>query len=255
MNHKVTKLMRTWPDRARKVSSFVPERLCHALSQLTGGLRRIFLAAKEHKDRRETGSFLCVPCVLSRLIRLVAAWPRCALRHGWRALLLSAVIGAHFVALAQQPVLTEYQQKAAWLFNVLKSTDWPAEAVGNKTTPALVLGILGHDPFGNIIDAMTNKVVAGKPIVIKRYKSVQEVQDCHVMFISASQNSALPQILDHLKNSSVITVGETAEFTRLGGMINLSFGERYAFEFSKKAYQKSGLKIDSRFLAAGKSLP
>lgn len=175
-------------------------------------------------------------------------------RPRWGSFLLSAIMALHFLASAQQSELTEYQKKTLWLYNILKSTDWPASAPADKNASVLVLGILGHDPFGDFINALTNKVVAGKSISIKRYKSVQEVQNCHVLFISASENPALPRIFDQLKNSPVVTVGETAEFTRLGGMINLSFAER-PFEFSKNAYKKSGLKIDSRFLAMGKSVP
>lgn len=181
--------------------------------------------------------------------------PECLgrLQFSRRALLLLVLLALHFSALAQER--PEYEVKTLWLYNILKSTDWPAEAFANKNAPVLVLGVLGKDPFGNFINGLTNKIVAKKPIVIKRYKSVQEVQGCHVVFISASESSALPQIFEQLRNSPMVTVGETAEFTKFGGMINLSLVDPYKFEFSKKAWQKSGLKIDSRFLASGKSVP
>src|SRR5260370_31416836 len=44
--------------------------------------------------------------------------------------------------------LTEYELKAAFLFNFAKFVDWPPRAFPEASAP-LIFGIIGEDPFGS----------------------------------------------------------------------------------------------------------
>ena len=47
--------------------------------------------------------------------------------------------------------VSEYDVKAAFLLNIAKYADWPPQAHTGPGSP-IVLGILGEDPFGPILD-------------------------------------------------------------------------------------------------------
>src|SRR3990172_10053935 len=51
---------------------------------------------------------------------------------------------------------SEYQVKAAILFNFAKFVEWPDAAFPDPATP-IIIGVLGEDPFGSALDAAKNK--------------------------------------------------------------------------------------------------
>jgi hypothetical protein len=54
---------------------------------------------------------------------------------------------------------SEYEIKAAYLFNFAKFVEWPAGTFDSNTSPILI-GILGEDPFGDSL----NRTIEGKSI-------------------------------------------------------------------------------------------
>jgi len=145
------------------------------------------------------------------------------------------------------------------VFKFFEMTDWPQDAT--NTSAPYVLGILGEDPFGEDLlnkfaQQKVNKGPVTRPVSIKRCSSTEEAKECHVVFISASEKERLAEILGALQDSSVLTIGETDGFARLGGIIGLTLGRdrEKLFEVNKNSYKRSKLKIDSKVLACGKVL-
>jgi len=145
-------------------------------------------------------------------------------------------------------VSREYQIKAAFLYNFAKFVDWPDEAFPNEQA-SLDFGVLGADPFAASLDSLSGKIAKGRTLEIKRLKTAEEARMCHILFISASETNRLAQILETLKGSSVLTVGEAGRFTQLGGIIKFKTVEnKVRLEINEDAASRSGLKIPSRLL-------
>ena len=69
-------------------------------------------------------------------------------------------------AWAQSNEPTEYQVKAAFLFNFTKFVEWPDAAFADGHAP-IVLGILGDDPFGTeLTQLVSGQSVRGRGIVL-----------------------------------------------------------------------------------------
>src|SRR2546430_867752 len=95
--------------------------------------------------------------------------------------------------------------------------EWPAQAFASQRSP-LVIGVLGSDPFGAALDEVVRgEVVNGRTLEVRRYQRVEEVKDCHILFISRSERPRLEQILAHLQGRSVLTVSDLEDFARQGG--------------------------------------
>src|SRR5690242_2289016 len=45
----------------------------------------------------------------------------------------------------------EYEIKAVFIFKLTQFTEWPTAAFTNENSP-LVIGIIGNDPFGSLLD-------------------------------------------------------------------------------------------------------
>lgn len=149
---------------------------------------------------------------------------------------------------AQSPAISEYQIKAAFLYNFAKFVDWPPNAPGAPCDD-FKIGILGEDPFGAAVGVIENKRVRGKPLKIFRAAVLSELSGCEVIFIGASVKSQLAEVLTGLHAKQVLTVGDTDGYARQGVMINLiTVGNKIRFQINPEAAERAGLKISSHLL-------
>ena len=154
-----------------------------------------------------------------------------------------------FANIAHGQPSREYQVKAVFLFNFAQFVEWPAEAFPGAQTP-LVIGVLGEDPFGAFLDeTVRGEKVNNRPLVVERYRRVEEIKTCHVLFISGSEANHLDQILSSLKVRKILTVGDTEGFARAGGMIRfMTEAKKTRLRINLKAAQDARLTISSKLL-------
>jgi hypothetical protein len=170
-----------------------------------------------------------------------------------RAIPILAVVSVLLLALgssrAQDAQPSEYQLKAAFLFNFAKFVEWPPEVFSEPAAP-IVIGIIGENPFGkDLEDIVRDKKINARALIIKPIVSLDDGKKCHLLFISTSEKNRLPEIFQVLGKASVLTVGETDQFTQNGGVINfVREGNKIRFEISDDAAKRAGLKISSKLL-------
>src|SRR5258708_5393358 len=94
---------------------------------------------------------------------------------------------------------SEYEIKAAFIYNFAKFVEWPLGAFKNSED-TFVVGILGEDPFDkNTEEELNTKTVQDKKLVFRRLTSLQDVPHCQMIFISRSEEDHLNLILDKVK--------------------------------------------------------
>jgi hypothetical protein len=154
------------------------------------------------------------------------------------------------VGTAEESQLSEYRVKAAFVFNFAKFIEWPPESFSDDTSQ-LVIGILGENPFGTDLDqTIQNKTINNHPLAIKQMRSLKEVTNCHILFISSSETARLPEILRTVRDKSILTVGESEGFIQAGGMINFTWeGKKIRFQINADAAKQAKLKISSKLLS------
>jgi len=168
------------------------------------------------------------------------------------ALGAAALVCALLVALAPRgsaaSEVGEYEIKAAFLYNFALYVEWPKDGAPDAGT--FVIGVLGEDPFGPILDRIAhNKTVNGKKIVIKRFDTIEDYTPCHILFIAASEADRLAAILKTLNDAPVLTVGDTTGFGQEGVIINLYVEQgKVRFKINLAAAQRVGLTISSKLL-------
>ncbi|MDW8286548.1 MAG: YfiR family protein [Flammeovirgaceae bacterium] len=146
---------------------------------------------------------------------------------------------------------SEYEIKGTMIFNFAKFITWP-EKVFDKDNK-IVLGILGDDPFGEIIDNIVKgRMVKGKSWEVRRGKTVDELRSCHIIFIGKGNEESIATILEEIyskrQRASVLTIGDNIpNFCELGGMINFKQGS-YMFSINANAMTNASLLIDVNLL-------
>jgi hypothetical protein len=168
-------------------------------------------------------------------------------------LLFSSAYGFPTFLAAQVRPSSEYELKAAFVFNFAKFVDWPPSAFANPTAPFSVC-VLGPDPFGGALDdALRGKVIAEHPASVARVKHVADVTGCQILFIASSESHLLPEVLSKIRGQRVLVIGETDDFASSGGVIQFTLEEnRVRFFINTDAADRAGLKISSKLLALAK---
>ncbi len=154
-----------------------------------------------------------------------------------------------------QEALSEYQIKAAYLYNFLKFVEFPSDSFADPLAP-IVIGVVGDDPFGSALpQVVIGKTVQGRDLVIRMYRTGEDLRRANILFISASERKKLPMILSSLRGSSVLTVSDIAEFTEAGGMIQfLNEDDRVRFAINVDATSRAKLKMSSKLLSLAKAV-
>jgi hypothetical protein len=151
---------------------------------------------------------------------------------------------------AAQGVANEYQVKAAFLYNFAKFVEWPDGTFANSTS-AFTVCVFGKDPFGKALDdAILGKRISERVTTLARAKRVQELPECQIVFVSASDSTQLPEILHALQGRRALVVGEAENFAGAGGAIQFVLdANRVRFAINTDAIDRAGLKVSSKLLA------
>jgi len=173
------------------------------------------------------------------------------------ALVAGLAVGVCRMRAADVPSSNEqtvaYKVKAAFLSNLAKFVDWPETSFTNSTAP-FVIGLVGEDPFGQLLDdAFVDRSVNGRGFVIRRLSKDENPENCHILFVSGSEKARLPALLQTLESKPVLTVSEMDRFGQVGGMINFKLVgaqvKQVKLETNPEAAARSGLKMSSKLIA------
>jgi hypothetical protein len=148
-------------------------------------------------------------------------------------------------------VPTAQQVEAVFLFYFSQFVDWPPGSFADQASP-IVIGVLGEDPFdGSLDQAVAGERVNGRPVIVRRLKSLADAAACHILYISSSESTKLPQILSTLKGRKVLTVSDLDDFVQSGGMIRFVLIDQHVrLVINPQAAQAAGLKLSSKLLRA-----
>jgi hypothetical protein len=147
---------------------------------------------------------------------------------------------------------SEYLIKAGFIYNFAKFVEWPTAAFAQPDSP-IVIGVLGTDPFGAIIDRIVaDKKIGARGFVVKRLKwgkDLKELRECQILFISSSERVHIDDVLQAVKGLPILTVGEIPGFAERGGIIRFTLEDnRVRFEVNVEAARQVELNISSRLL-------
>jgi hypothetical protein len=155
--------------------------------------------------------------------------------------------------------------QAGCIYHLAKLVTWPQDRFENKDAP-IVVGFLGEDDSG-VADyfesqapsftAQDRKLVVKKfhdfvPVragIITRSKFASELRQCHILYISPSEEARMDDIQEILKDSGVLTVGGTESFTNSGGMVGFTVEkDSLKIRVYLKRVESQNLKISAQFL-------
>jgi hypothetical protein len=139
------------------------------------------------------------------------------------------------------------QLMAAFVARFPQFVQWPEGALGERDP--LVVCVAEPDPFGEVLDGLLEtEQVSGHSLEARRLDDPEEVDGCHLLFISPA-SPLLEGLIEATAGRPILTVGEGSVFLDEGGMISLRiFDRRIRFEVNAAAAGAAGLGLSSQLL-------
>jgi YfiR/HmsC-like len=163
-------------------------------------------------------------------------------------LLVAVFLLFAFVPAHAQTHPTEFQVKAAYVFNFGKFIKWPADA--SSAASPFEICVLGKDSFATVLNStVSGESIDRRSIAVKRISNLQEAAACNILFIGSSEESRLKTILAATQHVSILTVSDIPHFAERGGVIGfVTQEEKIRFEVNLGAAEQSHLALSSELL-------
>jgi hypothetical protein len=138
---------------------------------------------------------------------------------------------------------TEFEVKAAYLYNLAKFVSWPTLAPGAELTVCVV----GTDPFGPALDALAGRTVQDWTLRVLRGPGTREPGRCQLAFVAAPARD--PALLAALAAAGTVTVSDAPDFMAAGGMVAIAIVDGHLqFEINLQPAEHSGVKFSAQLL-------
>jgi len=162
-----------------------------------------------------------------------------------------ALLAGTPVAVAGETPASEYAVKAAIVHKIAKFITWPADA--NTDHPGgrpLSICLADEDPIGPAIEMLSGEVVQGRLIEVRRLNEVSApTEDCGILYLSRPSSDQHLDLISHVADSPVLTIGDSREFVSSGGIVLLEIKkEQIQFAINVGASQRAGLGISAQLL-------
>ncbi|MEK6761418.1 MAG: YfiR family protein [Nitrospirota bacterium] len=142
----------------------------------------------------------------------------------------------------------EYLLKSAFLYNFAKFVEWPTSIFSTSSTP-LTICVLGNDPFGSSLEAIAEKTIKGRALVVKRLRSVGGAKDCQMLYVSPNELTQTAEIVRTLQKAPILTVCDVESCAQEGIMVNMRMVEnRVQLDMNLDAVQRTPLKVSSQLI-------
>jgi len=172
---------------------------------------------------------------------------RSGLRRGTAtALLLCILAGQVSVHAATSDTATrlEYQVKAGYLFNFLRFTEWPPQAL--PAGAPYRIGVVEDPGTYNIVaETLRGKTVNDRAIEVVYLNARDTIRGCHLVFVPRSAEAISLDLGSDRANT--LLVGESTDYALHEGMIGfVQRGHNIRFQVNLSAAQQAGLKLSGR---------
>jgi hypothetical protein len=155
---------------------------------------------------------------------------------------------------AEESEFSEYEVKAGFIYNFAKFIEWPVDTFSD-VNKAIILCVVGTDPFGKALGAIDNKTVQTRRLEIKYTGRSKDLKMCSMLFISGSEKDSLSPILETVKGAPILTIGDTKGFAQQGIMINFVMEQnKVGFEINTESARRAKITISSKLLKLAKTI-
>jgi len=144
--------------------------------------------------------------------------------------------------------LSEYQIKAAMIYNMTRFMDWPDDALSPSATQFTIC-VAGKGGLGSAVASLQGKQVKGKTVTIHQSTLTHGPLACQVLVLCDLDKNTTSALLERTRSSAVVTVADSPGFARSGGTVGFMLQNgKVRFEINQTAAQRHRIRISAQLL-------
>ena len=136
--------------------------------------------------------------------------------------------------------------QAMFIFNFCRLIEWPA----SYRTGTFKIAVLGSSAVADELEVYTRgKKIGSQEIQIIRFKSPEEINSCHILFVPFARSKQLTEISSACNSAgkSILIITEKNGALNEGSAINFIIQEdKLKFELKGENASKYGIKVSSK---------
>ena len=155
------------------------------------------------------------------------------------------------LGMVQAQNASEYQLKAAYLYNFAKSAEWPEPSLPNGAP--LVIGVVaGDDEFIDTLrKTVAGRIIGSHSIAVRRVDRAEGTGSYHLIFFrSSAGRKSTEATMARVATTNVLLVGEEEGFLQRGGMINLILKSgKIRFEVDRASLERANIRLSQELFS------
>ncbi len=150
----------------------------------------------------------------------------------------------------------ESTMKAVAVEKIVRFLEWPKGHPITKRESPFIIGTIGECPFGEKAAAIyENRKIKGLSVQVRTVSKLEEINQCHLLYITPVKPSELKQILAETRNQPILTFSNTQGYAEQGVLVNFYIeNKKLRFEINEGEFHKAGITIDSLLLKVAKNV-
>lgn len=158
-----------------------------------------------------------------------------------------------FTSVEASPLAVQAEQaeesvmKAVAIEKLSRYIQWPKEILMKNSNTPFVIGVFGETKFSALLmDIYRDKTIKGKPVEIHNFSKVNQISNCHVLYILKEAKEKLKDIIKFTRNKPILTMSDTPGFAQMGVLVNIIIQKKkICFEINETGVHQSGIKVSA----------
>lgn len=128
-----------------------------------------------------------------------------------------------------------------FIYNFSKYVKWPDD----QDAGSFVIGVYGSSAIEkDLAEMAVSKKVNGMPIEVKQFKSMEGIDQCHIIYVASSESGKIDQIISQTNSKPVLIVTDKPGLAKKGAAINfVELDGKIKFELNQQNAESRGLKV------------
>ncbi len=146
--------------------------------------------------------------------------------------ILLLIVTITIFSASSQAQKEKYQ--SLFIYNFTKYIKWP----DSYNTGRFVIGVIGSSPIFDNLKSMARskkKTASGAELHVVRFNSIDEINDCNILFVSSDAVREFEQIESKTSSKPMLIITDTPGMARQGSVINfVEKNGKIKFELSQE---------------------
>ena len=132
--------------------------------------------------------------------------------------------------------------QSLFIYNFSRYIKWPE----NMSSGQFVIGVLGNSAVYDHLKEMadTKKKTQNMDIIVKRFNSINEIENCHILYVSNNFSTSIQAVSSSSATKSSLIITDKPGLAQKGATINfIEESGKMKFELNQSSADKKGLKV------------